>query len=400
MYLAIGSVVLTVAIVVVLYLVMRGVQHAAPKARQPSWFRKVRESRFGFLIPAVLVPGGFLLAVTLTGALTSGGSVLIRILDNLPMAGMFVFFPLVSRARVPVGGLLCAKCKYNVESLAPPIPEGQSKPSVHDVVCPECGSQFGWPGGTISEHHEWRPARLILPSIFLLPILIQFGSIPLAGILWWKSAINRVAPTGSLIKDATASRSFTMAAWDELSRRELTAEQNHQIAEKLLGPPPRQYFNPDERKWLSTAIAARAIDPELIRPWLERLLVVSRSATEGDRRVQIKCDTAFVQPVYEMSITLQLVTEPASKQTPLTIKMAGSQPYTAYWLGTLPDGVQRAWVDAAVHVPGEVVASGAVGEEMEKSGKVLYFLRIPVVPARDVAMPVGSAAPGVPGASR
>jgi hypothetical protein len=326
----------------------------------------------------------------------SGGSLFIRLLDNLPMAGMFAGFPLVARSKVSTGGLLCAKCKYNVESLAPPIPEGQTKRSVHDIVCPECGSQFGWPGGTISEHYEWRWKRLVLPLILMLPMLIQLGSIPFAGVLWWKSALHRLVPTDSLIVEATNSRSFTMATWDELRRRELTAEQDRRIAGALLSPPKRTYFNSDERKWLSAAIAARAIDPELIKPWLEKLLVVTRSASDGDR-VRIKCDTEYVMPFNDMSITLHLITDPLSQQEPLTIRMAGGEPYNAYWLGRVPRGVQRAWVDAAVHVPGEIVTKGEAGEEMSASPKALYFIRIPVVPVQqDVKDEKPEPQPGVP----
>lgn len=399
-YLAIGSMIFTIAIVVVIYLLGRGLQHAAPKAREPTWFRRVRDSRFGWMLPSVVVPLAFLsVAGVLTQVLT-GGSVILRLLDNLPMAGVFAALPLIGRSKVSTGGLLCAKCKYNVESLAPPIPEGQSKRSVHDEVCPECGSQFGWPGGAISEHHEWRMSRLILPLILLLPMLIQFGSIPFVGVLWWKSALHRLVPTDSLIVEATNSRSFTMAAWDELSRRSLTAEQDRRIALALLSPPPRPYFNTDERKWLSAAIAAQSMDPDLLRPWLERMLVVTRSSTAAER-VRIKCDTEFLMPFYDMSITLHLITDPPSQQEPLTIRMAGSEPYNAYWLGTLPAGVQRAWVDAAVHVPGEIVTKGASGEEMSASPKALYFLRIPVVPVPDdAATERVTPLPGVPQPNR
>jgi hypothetical protein len=397
-YIIAGSIVLTLGVSVVLYLVMRGVQYAAPKAREPNWFRRLRDSKYGFLIPAVAAPLFYVVAVVIALPAFVGGSRLIHLLDALPMVGMFAFFPLLHRARVPVGGLLCTRCKYNVESLSPAIPEGQSKRPVHDAVCPECGSQFGWPGGTISEHFQWRPRRIILCSLLLLPLLIKFGSIPIAGLLWWNSTIRKMVSTDALISDVTTSRSFTNASWDELSRRELTAEQDHRIATRLLSPPPRSYFSSDERRWLSTSIAARAINTELITPWINRVVIVSQYPSQADRRVQIKFDTAYLLPLNDMSATLQIVTNPPTPQTPLTIKMAGSEPFSAYWLGEVPEAATQVWVVVAIHLPGDVVGGDPSGESIEKSANTLYFTRIPILPQPAVldAAPVLPAAPGIP----
>lgn len=391
-YIIAGSIVLTLGVSVVLYLVMRGVQYAAPKAREPNWFRRLRDSRHGFLIPAIAAPLFYCVGVVTVLPALFGGSRLIHLLDALPMAGMFAFFPLLHRARVPVGGLLCTRCKYNVESLSPAIPEGQSKRPVHDAVCPECGSQFGWPGGTITENFQWRPRRILLISLLVLPLLIKFGSIPIAGLLWWNNSIRKIASTDALIRDVTTSRSFSTASWDELSRRELTAEQDQRIARPLLSPPPRTYFTTDERRWLSASIAARAINTELITPWINRVVIVSQYPSQADRRVQIQFDTAYLLPLNDMSATLQIVTDPPTPQTPLTIKMAGSEPYSAYWLGEVHEAATQVWVVVAIHLPGDVVAGDPSGESMEKSANTLYFTRIPIVP-QPAALP---AAPAIP----
>lgn len=385
-YIIAGSVVLTLGLSVVIFLVMRSLQMAAPNSRELGWFRRWRESKYFILIPAVVVPIVFLMFTAFTGTLISGGSLLLRSLDNLPMAGVFAFMPFMSRARVSVGGLLCTKCKYNVESLAPPIPDGQTKRPVHDVVCPECGSQFGWPGGTTSESYKWQLSRVVIPAMCLLPIVVQFGSIPFAGILWWKSVLHRVVPTASLVKEVTTSRSFTMAAWDELGRRELTAAEDRQIATHLLSPPPKQFFNSDERRWLSAAVAAQAIDSELISPWINRLVAVSQLPSVTDRRVQVKCDTTYLMPLYDMSATLQLMTDPPTQQSPVTIQFAGTQPYASYWVGQVSETTKRAWIVVAIHVPGEVVTMSESDEVMKQAPKVLYFTKIPIeMPSRTVA---------------
>lgn len=379
LYIIAGSVVLTLGVSMAIYLVMRGVQQAAPKAREPDWFRRVRESKFGFLLPAILVPLAYLGIVVLSAGLISGGSIFVRIIDNLPMAGVFAFFPFMNRAKVPVGGLLCTKCRYNVESLAPPIPEGQSKPPVHDVVCPECGSQFGWPGGTISEHHEWRPARLILPSLLLLPFVIKFASIPFGGVLWWNDAVNRIVPTDSLIKDVTTSRSFTMSAWSELSGRGLTAEQNLAIASSLLSPPQRTHFTIDQEKWLSTALAAKAIPVELVEPWLSRLIMVNQLPSIQDPRVQVKFDTQVLQPFKGLHVTLVVESDAADQaRNPVTVPLTGTPAFSSYFLGPVSFSATTAHILAVLHAPGEVVATPDAGIAAEKQANALYFVRVPI----------------------
>ncbi|MBU6412265.1 MAG: hypothetical protein KGS45_02225 [Planctomycetes bacterium] len=402
MYMAIGSIVLSLGVVLVIYWLARRIHHAAPQSREASWFRRVRASPYAILFSAVVIPVLFLAGTALVGGLISGGSLLVRVLDNLPMAGVFVALPLISRAKVATGGLLCAKCKYNVESLSPPTPEGQAKPAVHDMVCPECGSQFGWPGGTISEYHEWRKSRMVWPAIFLLPLLIQFGSIPFAGVLWWKSALLRLVPTSSLIEDVTTSRSFTMAVWDEIGKREISADECREISVALLSPPPRQYFSPDERRWLSASIAAGSVPAELVEPWLSRLVLVNTLLTPQSRDVAIKFDTAVLAPVEGTHVSLVVESDaPDQVRAPVIVPLLGTPAFSTHKLAPVPVGVKRAWVLAVLHAPGETVITTDPRDMPQKHPKALYVVRVPIP---GIAGPAGesqqnelqSSSPGVP----
>lgn len=397
MYIAIGSIVLSLGVVLAVYWVARRIHHAAPQSREATWFRRVRTPPYVILLSAVVVPLLYLAGTALVGGLISGGSLLVRVLDNLPMAGVFVAIALISRAKVATGGLLCAKCKYNVESLSPPIPEGQTKPPVHDVVCPECGSQFGWPGGTISEHHEWRMSRLVWPCVFLLPMLIQFASIPVAGVLWWKSALLRLVPTSSLIKEAINSRSFTMAVWDEIGKREISADECREISVALLSPPPRQYFNPDERRWLSASIAAGSVPAELVEPWLSRLVMVVTTVMPQGRDVVVKFDTALLAPMEGTHVSLVVESDaPDQVRAPVIVPLSGTPAFSTHKLAPVPVGAKRAWVLAVLHAPGETVITNDPRDMPEKHPKAMYVVRVPIP---GIAGPAGDSKQNAPQSS-
>ncbi len=233
----------------------------------------IRQSRRIPLLMALIVPAGFLIMVAIFLA-PFGGSLFIRVLKNLPMAGMFAGMQFLALSRRPVGDRLrCSRCKYELTGLSPGPSSGPN--GRHDGRCPECGGQWGWAGGSEVAVRKWSWPWLAVGVLCLLPLVVQFASAPIKGILWWDSMLLRLAPTSSLVEEVLTQKSFTIAAWAELGKRTLSAADVDRIARKLLTRPSGSYFNTDEQAWLAAALATKSIDADLVKPWLGRMFTTT-----------------------------------------------------------------------------------------------------------------------------
>lgn len=253
------------------------IRHLLKMHLRDSWRRRfvvMRESGSLFLLMACIVPGLYLFFIA-TALGQFGGSVIIRLLGALPMACMFAGMQLFGMARRPVGDRLrCSKCKYDLAGLEPS--ESRGPDAKHDARCPECGSYWGWPGGSETMTKKWSMKWLAAAILLCLPIAACFASIPIGGILWWNRALLTLAPTHSLVEEVLTSRSFTMDAWAELARRAPSPSDKARIADHILSRPITAiYFTNDEVTWLTRELSNRTVDAHLVEPRLQRMFTVS-----------------------------------------------------------------------------------------------------------------------------
>jgi hypothetical protein len=236
-------------------------------------FVALRESGRLFVVMAIVVPCLYLLAIAIM-LHSFGGSLFIRELRALPMAMMFTAMQMMALARRPAGThWKCSKCKYDLRGLREYQPGERAMR--HDAKCPECGEQWGWPGGSIKVDKAWSPKWIALCLLFAAPITAQFASVPIAGIRWWERSLLTLAPSSSLVEEALTARGFTMDAWAELQCRTLSDRDVSRIGAALLSRPVGTYFSPDETAWLTRTIVSHALDASIIEPRLDHLFTVS-----------------------------------------------------------------------------------------------------------------------------
>lgn len=245
----------------------------------------LRESGRLFAVMAIVVPSLYLLANALM-LHSFGGSLFIRELRALPMAMMFAAMQLTAFAHRSVGThWKCSKCHYDLRGL----PEYQASEHAmrHDAQCPECGEQWGWPGGSIKVEKKWSRGWIAICVILVAPLIAQFASIPLFGIGSWERATLKLAPTSSLVEEVLTARGFTIDAWAELQSRTLSDRNVSRIGTALLSRPVGAYFSQDETAWLTRTIVSHALDPHTIEPLLDRLFTVSAKRADPSNGITL-----------------------------------------------------------------------------------------------------------------
>lgn len=321
----------TLGAALLVWYLMRTYQPGAWRRR----FVAARESGNLFIVLAVVVPCGYLLLVPLL-ARPFGGSMVVRVLDAIPMACMFAAIQILGLARRPVGNRLrCSKCKYDLAGLPVGKPHGTG--GSHDARCPECGEHWGWPGGSERANREWRVKWLVLGGLLLLPLGARFASVPIMGILWWNRAVLRVAPTASIVQEVLTQRGFTNDAWAELSGRKVAAADTARIADRLLSRPAGAYFDINEIGWLTGALAAKSINARLIEPRMGRMFDASaRQAAGGYCLLDLKPVATEFGPFAMMEVSVTVAPHiAAGLATSSTVVVAGSGSalYRAYVMG-------------------------------------------------------------------
>ena len=157
----------------------------------------------------------------------------------------------------------CTACGYQQ------APQGENPQR-----CPECGANWSRPGGVIIGTQARQPRNLWLACGFFgvsAVLIITHMASPFPGIGW----SLRVLPTSSLIRDATSSGSFTQAEWNEIRRRQLTPEQQLQLAVGLLDKRLREeYLDSTEGGWLWTMVSTSALPNDLIERYYREMLEV------------------------------------------------------------------------------------------------------------------------------
>ncbi len=122
--------------------------------------------------------------------------------------------------RRPEPGLFCAKCGYQVAPSGPP-----------SANCPECGSDWGRPGGTRDFRLVRRPGLLV----FGLVVMVAYGALGhrLQPIL--RSQITRFSPSYLLVRHIERDgSSLTPDAWAELQQRTMSVEHTGRLYRALL----------------------------------------------------------------------------------------------------------------------------------------------------------------------
>jgi hypothetical protein len=281
-FLAAPIVILGVALVVRHFAKMYGPE------RLRRWFVAARESGRLFVVMAIAVPAGYMLMIALF-MMPFGGSVLIRLLDNLPMACMFAGLQFMSLSRRPTGEQIrCSKCKYSLEGLEAGMNTGPG--GRHDARCPECGGQWGWPGGSVKVNKRWAPGWIALSVILLLPLVFQFGSATFGKFGIWENSVLRIVPTSCLVEEVLTKKGFKTAAWVELNKRTISQGNRRRLAEGLFERPAGTYWSTEEQAWTTRELLLKRIDAELVRrrllQYVEDVRVGSDPKT-GEPRLEV-----------------------------------------------------------------------------------------------------------------
>jgi hypothetical protein len=156
---------------------------------------------------------------------------------------------------VRFGPLACAQCSYPLA--------GSSAPK-----CPECGSAWRAPGGSVSQR---RAPRWSLAATGLVIAV-------LGGTMWWHLTmgggawIRRFQPTASLILVAANNGPSTFipsdAAWRELARRTLVPAEESTLFDALLDGRSRSSFmSALPRNWVTAFLAAGKASPAQLARW-------------------------------------------------------------------------------------------------------------------------------------
>lgn len=182
----------------------------------------------------------------------SGGDFFAKMLEWLYFPILIFGWELVARGWKRRGGnsTHCAKCDYQQAPDGPPSER-----------CPECGSYWAIPGGTVKGRLVRRRASFIA-GISL--VVLAFGSIFNFGFGMGRWT-PRVLPVGSLIREIVeAPRGFVSDEWAALSRRSLSDEQRARLAAGLLEKRLRKgHLSDDGEAWFAGEIAAQRLAPDM-----------------------------------------------------------------------------------------------------------------------------------------
>ncbi|HVU63960.1 MAG TPA: hypothetical protein VHC70_08280 [Phycisphaerales bacterium] len=331
------------------------------------WLNTQRESGRLYQTAAILTPAFYLLLILVFLA-PFGGSILIRLLDHLPMACMFAAMQVLPLSRRPTGDQLrCSRCKYPLEGLEPGPATGPD--NRHDARCPECGNHWGRPGGSVKINKRWSPRWIALTAILLLPLIIQLGPAIFGRLQVWEKAVLRIAPTSSLVEEVLTQKSFKMDAWAELGRRKETPEQTNRIATALCSRDANAWFSTEEISWMSSAMLSNTIPQSTVEPRLWSLCSVAIVRTGPALEPRLKSKMPLRSPFEGLDIWVTTVPENAGPESAATFKLDVRRGSV-----TVSAAPSKPWNDAD-RFRGAVTVllqpSGSVPPRIDDSGRVI-----------------------------
>lgn len=160
--------------------------------------------------------------------------------------------------------------------------------------CPECGADWSKAGSVVIGEIGRDPRQLLLAgaSVCVGALLMYSYVWQIQGGGW----LTRVLPTSVLIRDIADSDASTGADWNEIQRRQLTSEQELQLAGGLLDRRLRRdYLDSAAGGWLWTRVSTGVFPDDLIERYYREMLEVwidaPATATVGQPvRVSIDSD--------------------------------------------------------------------------------------------------------------
>jgi hypothetical protein len=239
----------------------------------PRLSPRVRERFMTFAVSPwrPLLAGVVMLTLfTTINVMVSSGSVLRAMLGSLPMAMMFASFGVFGQMSKRTGSTKrCAKCEYDLSGVI------DESPADSQARCPECGSQWSKPGGTVVGDKRWSRLGVAFACLLLLPLLASLTLPFIVGFQSLSGPLMKIMPTGSLIKHVTSVRGFRMDEWAELRKRTLTDDQRETLVRGLLTRDALQLHAwGDEAKWIVAEFATGTLTAETKSAVLERFLGV------------------------------------------------------------------------------------------------------------------------------
>lgn len=157
--------------------------------------------------------------------------------------------------------MYCARCEY----------EREASQTASASRCPECGSSWNEPGGTIRGKLTSKSMLAITGFVLMFGAFVLYGSQSSGFLSAWSS---RLAPTSALVSSLGRSPHASDADWVELLGRDLTADQRDRLAELLLDQRRRvSYFSAtDGSTWLDNAVHDQLISDTLITRFFDESL--------------------------------------------------------------------------------------------------------------------------------
>ena len=208
---------------------------------------------------------GWLVGFTrLAGA--QDGSVLVGMLGSAHMGFLatgaaFFAYSSVRRGDEP----RCRTCQYDLSG----APEGGY------AKCPECGASLRFSMSIIKGTR-----RVVVPMIVVGLVVMALG---ITSVFRLRPAVYVPhLPTGSLIREATATLGSSSLAWKELTSRQLSDAQTQALFEGLLEQrETRAYSSQDAEEWLDAAVRAGGLPGDLVERYFDGTLTLWIAAPDA-----------------------------------------------------------------------------------------------------------------------
>ncbi|MFM9995385.1 MAG: hypothetical protein ACKVU4_06240 [Phycisphaerales bacterium] len=262
------------AIVVVVAVIARKRGLAGPFRTEPRFLRTTRRKIIWSFVPAAL----FLAAIPVIRG--GHGSYLAAFLQHAPMVCSLIGIGLIGAAFVRSGSEpRCAACGYDVSGAPQPADPGDR--------CPECGTEFRVPGGTVVGERRVHRGLVVMGVVLVAGQFVWYATLarsPSAMMGWYTPYL----PTGSLIREVTgAPRGFTRDEWAELNTRTLTPDDEVRLARGLIELRARQhYMDPAAETWLDAYAKSGGMPADLLErfcaEWLDLWLVAPARVRVGE----------------------------------------------------------------------------------------------------------------------
>jgi hypothetical protein len=203
------------------------------------------------LLPLVLITAMVVALSAVAAAVTAGPfSGALRRLGPVILVGIGVSMTVAGTRRRVGLAERCAACDYERRPAAGGSP-----------VCPECGALWNRPGGT-------ERGRLVQNRILFwcgLAVVVAYAAGPFSALVLGRSVHLRLVPTRLLI-DRIGDDGFAPRAWNELQCRRLSAEQQVDLAQRLLDKRRRgNTLRREDRLWLESMVGSGALPARLVQ---------------------------------------------------------------------------------------------------------------------------------------